>query len=164
MGEAVISDCGTYRYTLRRTMPQIVRWVHPCLFIMLNPSTATADTDDATIRRCLGFANAWGCTSLTVVNLFALRARDPRELSRHAAPVGPMNDAHITAQIDLHRHSGVIVAAWGAHKLAPARARQIAPQLELAQVLDTTISGWPRHPLYLPAGLEPRRWSMPAAA
>jgi hypothetical protein len=65
---------GTYRYRLTKTwdrsQPQVT-WV------MLNPSTATADTDDPTIRRVVGFSRRWGFGSAVVVNLFALRATQP---------------------------------------------------------------------------------------
>ena len=50
MGRAGFSRCGRYRYWLRRewdnTLPQ-------CAFIGLNPSTADAQTNDPTLRRCM---------------------------------------------------------------------------------------------------------------
>ncbi|WP_239508926.1 DUF1643 domain-containing protein, partial [Stenotrophomonas maltophilia] len=48
-----------------------------CMFVMLNPSTADADLDDPTIRRCVGFAKALKFDQLSVVNLFAYRATKP---------------------------------------------------------------------------------------
>ncbi|MDP3851982.1 MAG: DUF1643 domain-containing protein [Luteolibacter sp.] len=49
---AVLSSCGQYRYELWR------RWAEGphVLFIMLNPSTADATNDDATIRKCVAYA------------------------------------------------------------------------------------------------------------
>jgi hypothetical protein len=46
---ATISDCGRYRYALGR------RWDDgpTACWVMLNPSTADADVDDPTIRRCV---------------------------------------------------------------------------------------------------------------
>ena len=69
---AIISECRQYRYVLKRNVPQIVRWVKPMLFIMLNPSKADAEVDDPTIRRCFRFAKDRLHTELTVINLFAL--------------------------------------------------------------------------------------------
>ena len=49
--DAVISDCGKYRYLLRRT------WDHGkprALLVMLNPSTADATIDDADVYLSLG--------------------------------------------------------------------------------------------------------------
>jgi hypothetical protein len=73
---ATISDCGRYRYTLGRTWSD----EPPVLFVMLNPSTADADVDDNTISKCIGFAKRWGHGGITVVNLYAWRATNPKEL------------------------------------------------------------------------------------
>jgi len=76
-GAAEISPCGLYRYTLWRWFGMGDRTVR---FIGLNPSTADANQDDPTIRRCADFARRWGFDRLCMVNLFAYRATDPREL------------------------------------------------------------------------------------
>jgi hypothetical protein len=88
---AVISPCGRYRYRLDR------RWADgPSIaWIMLNPSTADSNTDDPTIRRIRAFSQAWGFGALTVVNLYAWRATDPRDLWQAPGPVGPENDAYL---------------------------------------------------------------------
>lgn len=146
---AVISECGKYRYVLTRKIPQPIRWNKPCLFVMLNPSIADAEIDDPTIRRCLGFASREGCTSLTVVNLFAYRATSPVHLGRTRDPVGPENDRHIQEQVAAHA-SGWIVAAWGSHKIAIARSKHVWPMLGDVYCLGkTTALGMPGHPLYV---------------
>ena len=63
---ATISPCGAYRYDLSR------RWGffkdEPCAtWIMLNPSTADADEDDATIRKVKGFTDRMGFSGFWVV-------------------------------------------------------------------------------------------------
>src|SRR5580693_7206992 len=81
---------GEYRYSLTRIWDSSL---FPMVFIMLNPSTADHRNDDPTITRCRNRAlrdNTAG--RLVVVNLFALRATDPRALTRHPEPVGPGND------------------------------------------------------------------------
>jgi len=55
---AVISKCGTYRYLLTR---QVSSSPSIATFIMLNPSTADAEKDDHTIRKCIGFTKLYGC-------------------------------------------------------------------------------------------------------
>ena len=63
---AEFSEDGRYRYYLTR------RWDkcrYPIIFAMLNPSTATAEIDDPTLRRCIGYARKWGYGGLIVVNL-----------------------------------------------------------------------------------------------
>ena len=77
---AELSQCKNYRYALWR------RWSEApaVLFVMLNPSTADESQDDATIRRCIAFAQQWGHGGIIVANLFALRSPYPRQpLSWH---------------------------------------------------------------------------------
>src|SRR4051812_5648202 len=91
---ATISDCGTYRYRLGRSwepsMPRLG-------FVMLNPSVASADIDDPTIRRCIGFAQRLGFGSIDVGNLFAYRATKPKDLKEAGFPEGPDNNDHLRA-------------------------------------------------------------------
>lgn len=148
--KAEISECGLYRYTLHREIDQVTRWVKPCLFIMLNPSTADAVQDDPTIRRCIKFAEREGCTSLTVVNLFALRATDPGELIGHADPIGPLNDQRIEEMVDQHS-LGIVVAAWGAHPMAQKRGADVRAKFGPFKCLGITKNGSPKHPLYIKA-------------
>lgn len=147
-GTAVFSPGSPdYRYLLtRRWAPgPVMTWV------MLNPSRADDVSDDATIRRCVAFARAAGCSAITVTNLYAWRARDPRELRQVVDPVGPDNDAWIRAAAGATA-GGPVVAAWGAR----AELSRVQAVLELLaacslQCLGTTAGGQPRHPLYLPA-------------
>lgn len=107
-----------YRYTLTRDFDAVPGslFADPpraksVLFVLMNPSTATATEDDPTIRRCIGFAKLWGMLRLEVVNLFAARATDPVGLLQFEDPVGPGNDAAISEAVD---RAGLIVVAWGA--------------------------------------------------
>lgn len=153
---AIIDETGTYRYDLRRQV--LGERTDPLVWVMLNPSIASATINDPTIRRCMGFTADWGYHEMRVVNLFALRATNPKELRAHADPVGPDNDEAIA---DACRDAGIVVAAWGAELFAVKRAAAVTYML-LALGLDvrclgTTKSGAPRHPLYVPAAqqLEP---------
>lgn len=148
---ARFSPCRRYRYALWR------RWGPGpyVLFIGLNPSTADEHADDPTIRRCLGFARAWGYQALVMANLFAWRATDPQEMKRAVAPIGPDNDAVLER---LARSAERVVAAWGAQGVHLGRAAAVRQALPGLQVLRLTRTGQPGHPLYLPAGLCPQRW------
>jgi hypothetical protein len=151
-GSAVFSDDGTYRYRLTRTWGDSGRHA---VWLMLNPSTAGALADDPTIRRCTGFSRAWGLDGLVVVNLFALRATDPAELARHPDPVGPGNDDFVRRAVAA---SPVVIAAWGAQRMAAARGARWRLELDRAAdvlCLGTTKDGEPRHPLFVRADAVP---------
>lgn len=133
-----------YRYLLR------VSWgeAHaPALaWVMLNPSTATAQRLDPTMRRVIDFTAREGYTALDVVNLYALRSTDPAALWTSRDPVGPENDETIrmvAAQADR------IVLAWGAHGRR-ARAERVLSLLPVGKpwlCLGRTRGSQPRHPL-----------------
>jgi hypothetical protein len=139
---AVLDHSGQYRYRLDR------RWSAgpTATFVLLNPSTADGEVDDPTLRRCMGFAKAWGCGGLVVVNLFALRTPDPKELGRAKDPVGPENDAYLRAAVD---EADCVVLGWGASGLGD-RAESVLSWLPRPLMcLGMTRGGAPRHPLYL---------------
>ena len=150
---ATLSPCGRYRYKLWRYGLYDSLVPRTMLFIMLNPSTADAMVDDPTIRRCRSFAMRDGYSQLEVVNLFALRATDPRELARAPDPIGPDNDAIIAKAVLRARDSGgCVVAAWGAHAIARRRAavvEAIRQNGAALMCLGLTKDGSPRHPLYV---------------
>lgn len=160
--DARISDCGRYRYRLRR------EWVAPLFhqeaplkttcFVMLNPSTADAEIDDPTIRRCIGFAQAWGYQALDVVNLFAFRATDPTRLRLAEDPIGPENDDQIAISA---LSSLLVVCAWGAWGGYLGRGEAVRRDLaRLGKIhhLGLTKDGHPKHPLYLRADTAPQLW------
>jgi hypothetical protein len=148
--DAWISEDGRYRYRLKRT------WIPsttPVVFVMLNPSTADATVDDPTVRRCVAFAKAWGFGGMVVVNLYALRATNPKALWADPDPVGPYNDRELTAVAQSAAALQFpVIAAWGANarpdRVAAVRA---LPGMSNLRCLGTTKGGAPKHPLYLRA-------------
>src|ERR1039457_7221177 len=163
---AVISDCGKYRYALHRQLSMAQH--KSCLFIMLNPSTADGTQDDPTIRRCVGFAKAWECDGLFVGNLFAWRATDPSKLRKNGvgagAIVGPRNQEWIEAlaEVVAKREDvpGPIVCAWGPKGRYMRQDETVTAWIDELfdlQCLGRAKDGSPRHPLMLPktAQLQP---------
>jgi len=144
---AEFSADGAYRYRLWR------RWANgPRLgFIGLNPSTACAEHDDATIRKCVGFARRAGFAGIEVCNLFALRSRWPHALAAAPFPVGPDNDAALAG---LRRRAGMIVACWGNHGNLLGRDLEVLSMMARKGIrlkcLAVTAKGQPGHPLMLP--------------
>lgn len=154
--DAVLSDCGLYRYELTRSWASGPR----VCWIMLNPSTADAEKDDPTIRRCVGFARGWGYPGIVVVNLFAYRATRPADLvdAAHAGvdPVGPLNADRVAVAA---KNAGIVLVAWGAHGKVLNRAAKTTQFLGALGIelwsLGKTKAGHPRHPLYVPAATNP---------
>lgn len=157
--KAVLSDCGRYRYLLERRVASGQRAV---CFVLHNPSTADAERDDPTVRRCCGFARRWGFGRMVIVNLYAWRSSSPADLFAAAAEgvdvVGEKNDGYVG---DALVGSELAVAAWGALPGPEKRAR-LERVVELARAHDRplhhlglTRAGDPRHPLYLRRTAEP---------
>lgn len=156
---AIISECGRYRYHLHRVWkeesPRIVTW------IMLNPSTADADIDDPTIRRCVGFARSWGYDGIEVINLFPFRATKPADLKKADDPVGPLGDYYLEQTCRQAGAERLLLCAWGAHGGFRGRDKEVGELLSeyTLHALELTKKQQPRHPLYLKGSLEPFEWS-----
>jgi hypothetical protein len=164
-GDAVFDESGQYRYVLSRDVATTGSWEDgtaaggALLFVLLNPSTADADHNDPTIAKCCRFAISWRYRHVTICNIFALRATDPKWLTTEGgAAVGPLNDAHITEQA---RRADLIVCAWGAHGAIDDRGYRVFQRLshlDKLYALSFTKSGQPGHPLYLKGDSRPIRW------
>ena len=162
--KATLSPCRQYRYDLLRVWePENEQRV---VFVMLNPSTADHEVDDATIRRCIGFGKRMGMGGLTVVNLFAYRTKSPKVMFTRqfqgTDTVGPDNRSYwarhcITA-------SAHVICGWGAHPKARDQALSFMNWAEGANVPLYNLgplnhNGAPKHPLYLPSDAEIKRLS-----
>lgn len=144
--DAEISECGLYRWWLsRRWRPGPV-----VCFVMLNPSTADGNIDDPTVRKCIGFAWRWGFCGITVRNLYAYRATDPKDLMKAKVKslelaVGGTRGNHelIEAQ-----KADLVVAAWGTK--AGQRPDYFLQRIGVKPVycIGRATGGDPFHPLY----------------
>lgn len=108
--KAVYSDDDLYRYSLTR------EWdcnKNKAAIIMLNPSTATETKFDTSVMNIHNFFidydnNAFG--SYTVVNLFAFRSTDSRELNKRNDIQESYNDDYLERAF---KESNIIVIGWG---------------------------------------------------
>lgn len=156
---AVYSPCEHYRYSLTRVWdargPRIA-------FVMLNPSTATEAQNDPTIGRCEQRARRLGYGGFRAVNIFALRATDPRVMRAHAAPEGAGNTAALR---EAAHWADTLVAAWGVHGAhrdqGPLTAARLHAKGHIMHHLGLTKAGHPRHPLYLSYDVAPEIWKNP---
>jgi hypothetical protein len=147
---AEFSKCRQYRYSLWREWDDSLGYL---MVVGLNPSTADESTDDPTIRRCIGFAKQWGYGALCMVNLFAIRATDPKVMLKHPDPVGADNDMYIR---NLSHNADLVLVAWGAHGTHMNRGAKVNSMIhQNTFCLGVTKTGQPKHPLYIKADFEP---------
>lgn len=142
---------NNHRYVLRRNWLGEGGTVN---FIMLNPSTADDMFDDATIRRCVGFAKRWGFSGLVVTNLYAYRATQPKDLEALIAldggyeiAIGEENMTHIDHEA---KNAQAIVCAWGDNcEIVPSHAIWTIGRLHEYDLfcIRRTAKGNPAHPV-----------------
>ena len=153
-GWAEISDCGTWRYALRRTWADgpVLGW------LMLNPSTADAVLNDQTIHQVMHFSRRDGYGGAWVANLYAFRSPSPAVLhelvrSDPERAIGPDSNNWIAEML---LTVPAVVAAWGSHGGKQWALPRKAAVLDAARsagipvlCLGTTAAGEPRHPCRL---------------
>ncbi len=150
---AILSPCGLYRYRLERT----VAMEGPVYaFFGINPSTADAMADDATVRKWIGFAKRWGASRFVVGNVWPLRATDVRLLSTATRwlDIGRENQRHILA---MAAEADVLVPCWGDRAKVPKVMHNELDELlglltrtgKPVMHFGLTKGGDPKHPLML---------------
>jgi hypothetical protein len=162
-GSAIISPCGLYRTRLERELSDEGIVAAIC---GVNPSTADAEKNDATIRKDMGFGRRLGWRRIIKVNKFAFRATDVRELRNARDPIGPENDAHLEQAM---RDADIVIAAWGPLSKLPDRLRTrwrkvvaIADHVgKPLHCFGTAQDGQPRHTLMLAYDTPLIEWSKP---
>ncbi len=160
---ATFSQCGLYRYWLRRS------WADGpmALLLAMNPSTADERDNDPTIERFVRRVMRWNAQggirvndrvlqfgSAGVVNVFAVRETDSTKLPSliHAGIdiVGPENDRIILERCQV---AGFILCGWGKPGGLMNRGGQVAAKLRAAGIplhaLAINADGTPKHPLYV---------------
>lgn len=153
--EAWFSRCGHYRYDLRwRAQADGDFDAHECIFLMLNPSTADAFKLDPTNRRCFEFTRRERAKDMYVLNIFAYRATDPKDMKAQADPVGPENDRYIQRVLQrAQTNETKLICAWGNHGAHIGRSDAIREMIGAAGTraycFGYTKTGEPKHPLYL---------------
>lgn len=148
---AVLSPCGHYRYRLERA----VGLTGPVYaFFGINPSTADATEDDATVRKWIGFTKKWGGSRFIVGNVFAYRATKVATLATVDRPAGQENVGHL---FEIMRDADVLVPCWGDSAKVPKHLRGEFAAMLLRLIesgkpvmhLGLTKGGDPKHPLML---------------
>ncbi len=160
MNQCIFSAERAYRYVLRRQCsdavaetPRRIAWIG------LNPSTADEVTLDQTLATVCRYSKKWGFSEVIMLNLFAFRATDPRNLKRAEDPIGPDNDRHLLTEVSAAER---VIACWGDHGRFSGRDEEVSDLLRADGVafecLQRNKSGTPRHPLYLKAGIKTKSY------
>ena len=139
---AIISPCGKYRYRLDREVQMDGKVF---AYFGINPSTADATENDATIRKLIGFI---------VSNPFAFRSKNVRDLAIVDDPIGPKNWACLRVIIG---EADILVPCWGSRTKAPKELRHYLDTLmeclhasgKPVLHFGLTASGDPMHPQML---------------
>lgn len=129
-------------------------------FIMLNPSTGTDSEDDRTIQKCKKFAKYWDYKHMRIVNLYAARATNPKDLRTMVInPVGEgdKNDEMIRQVLSDLKSGDRVVCAWGGTNVRNkgTRIKKVHEMLlrdcQATEICALKINrnGSPRHPLYV---------------
>ncbi len=142
---AIFSKDKSHRYLLYRSWDLSRK---TCCFVMFNPSSAGATSDDPTLKRCLSFADYFGCGALIVVNLFSKISADPTKIDKAFNVEREINSGINTYYRNKAiKHSDLVICAWGQQMGWPKEITEIdRPFHYLAQ----SKNGTPKHPLYLP--------------
>lgn len=162
---AQLSECERFRYTLTRIWDPNADLL---VWMMLNPSTAHASKDDATIRRVRSFTQREGYGGFIVINVFAYRATTPAELHAHRLPEDRVNERMISQTLPKRD----VIVAWGQSvALCPdfQRAKMLLSTARSVRCLGLTkgqragfgsrINQQPRHPVRLAKNTPLESWA-----
>lgn len=164
--EAMTPWCGQiasngHRYALWRRIGIYDRIIH---WIMLNPSSADGDTDDATMRRVTSYSQAWDFDLLTVGNLWSYRATKPADLRKWLNTGGEWvtraNAKSDRRVAQMATRADRVIVAWGAAGRKDRRSLAMLRLLDSHGIepyaLSLTRRGEPVHPLRQAKSLQPR--------
>jgi hypothetical protein len=159
MNWCILSPDRVYRYVLRcqwnggtSEASRRIAWIG------LNPSTADETTLDQTLAAVCRYSRNWGFSDVVMLNLFAFRATDPRDLKRASDPIGPDNDKHLLTEV---RNVERVIACWGDQGRFLGRDRHVSDLLGVPfGCLLQNRSGAPHHPLYLKSRIKPKPFGL----
>ncbi len=159
---AIISDCLQYRYRLEREIHDFGDKV--IAYFGVNPSTADATIDDATVRKWIMFSKMYNARKFIVGNVFAWRTPDVRHLKTAKDPIGPDNCYHLHQIV---YDADLLIPCWGSRNKVPRHLRhhldELMSQLILSgktvAIFGRTTSADPKHPLFLSYETQLKPWN-----
>ncbi|SFV56482.1 hypothetical protein MNB_SV-14-19 [hydrothermal vent metagenome] len=148
----ILSKDRKYRYFLSRVWDKTKPMV---MIIGLNPSTADETEDDPTTERCISFSKSWGYGGVYMLNLFAFRSTQPKDMFNELNPIGLKNDDYIKIY---SKKVDIIICAWGNNGGYKNRSQYIREEFDNLFYIKLNQTGEPSHPLYLKSDLLPKKW------
>lgn len=159
---AEFSECRKFRYSLWRIWDERKKGI---AFVGLNPSTADEVKNDPTVSRCINFAKRWGYGRMWMLNIFAYRSTDPKNLYGDLCPIGQYNNLKI---VEVCKEVEKVVLCCGVHGKYTNRFKEVCDLMFDYKIhnklycFGLTKKGYPRHPLYLPNNIELEKYSFSA--
>ena len=157
-GSAKFSEDGKYRYSLTRSWNQGKGNI---LWIGMNPSTASAEVDDPTVRREVLFSIDWGYRRYIKCNVMDYRATKPINLlQKNIIPCSKKNLRYILKEAN---KADKIILSYGnlrspLQKYADAVLETLKPMKRKLFILGRTQCGNPRHTLYIKKTIKLIKW------
>lgn len=143
--DATFSIDKKYRFALHRIWDQTMNKI---LFIMINPSTATKDEDDKTIKKIMEISDKWNYGGVYVGNLYPYCSSKPSELKNIQIPdeIHKENMRHIQEMVS---KCSLVVYAWGTK--GPDERQQEPEWLKNivkkdVYCINRSVKGVPMHP------------------
>lgn len=136
---AEFSECGKYRYKLWRI------WntgLPKAMCIGLNPSTANADSNDATINNLVNILTKLGYGGFYMMNLFAWISSNPNDLLTCEDALGK-NENKLE---EVETLCDDVIICWGNFKQAENRIKEVLPRYPNAKCFGFNKNGTPFHP------------------
>ena len=142
--DAFFSKCGKHRYWLFRQWDAEKPKIQ---FIGLNPSTANAESDDATIRNIVRISNALGYGGLYMTNCFSIISSDP-DILKSVPLDGDEQVENKHSLLSVARDCTATVFAWGGFAAVKETGMDsmLAGIFPNAQALGFNADGSPFHP------------------
>lgn len=172
LGMVMRDPSGSVRWSLARVWPRAKGTRHRRLvWVMLNPSRADHQRDDATVRRCIGYAEREGCNSIAVVNLVPVVSAYPGDMLAALPSYGRAwwhghNAEAIRGAVVHAEYEPLVAVGWGAHGARPELAAYRLAVINLLHgsgitpyCLGVTSGGEPVHPLRQRADAPLTSWS-----
>jgi serine/threonine protein phosphatase 1 len=150
------SKYGSYRFVLGELGEK-----PPLIFFGINPSTATPENYDQTIRRVKAISNAKQRDSWIMLNVYPQIATKPKDL--HKECNSEKLEENIEVIKEFVKDGSTVVAAWGnlinKRKYLIDCLKRIVGELNGIDIIwkhlgAFTIRGNPKHPLFLPKNVK----------